>query len=50
MKTLKLYSPALVLLAMAIGEAAGWEHMHGLALLVLAVAVGLHIRTAVHRD
>jgi len=38
-------------MAMAIGEAAGWEHLHGSALLVLAVAVFMHIRTAMrHRD
>lgn len=49
-KNIKLYSPAIVLLLMAIGEAAGWEHMHGSLLAVLAVAVVIHIRTAVRHD
>lgn len=49
MNTLKLYSPAIVLLLWALFAAMG-VGLNEVALLVMALAVVLHIRAEVHRE
>lgn len=49
MNTLKLYSPAIVLLIWALLAAMG-VGLNEVALLVMALAVFLHIRTEVHHE
>lgn len=43
-RQLRLYAPAIVLFAMAVGEALSLGHGHGALLVVLAISVVLHVR------